>query len=98
MSFMQRQITENRAWYAVETNQGTCFVAVEDVGKVSDADELRDYVEGVPESFTIVEGFGARLSAPGYMDCTEWTVFDSPEQALEYLDEYYPEDEDEVSR
>lgn len=31
------------------------------------------------------QGFGARLSAPGYMDCTPWTVFDTEKEAREYL-------------
>jgi hypothetical protein len=42
-------------------------------------------------------GYGARLSAPGYLDCTEWSVFDTEQEAREYLDELteYDEDEDE---
>lgn len=38
-------------------------------------------------SFEVKRGFGARLSAPGYLDSTEWTVFGTVEQALEYLEE-----------
>ena len=38
---------------------------------------------------------GARLSAPGYLDCTEWSVFDTEQEAEEYLDENYPEDEED---
>jgi hypothetical protein len=34
-------------------------------------------------------GYGARLSAPGYMDCTDWVVFDTFEEADEYLAEMY---------
>ena len=30
-------------------------------------------------------GFGARMSAPGYMDATSWTVFDTEAEAKEYL-------------
>jgi hypothetical protein len=57
---------------------------------------LADYTEN-KESWNIelIEGFGARLSANGYMDCTEWAVFDTAEEAQAYLDEYYPEDEDD---
>jgi hypothetical protein len=92
---MQRQITRKLEWYVIETNQGTWFVPKDDIGEVTELADLKDYVEGTPESFTTREGYGARLSAPGYLDCTEWSVFDTPEQAEEYLDEYYPEDEEE---
>ena len=34
-------------------------------------------------------GYGARLSAPGYLDCTEWTVFDSHAEAESHLEEMY---------
>lgn len=33
------------------------------------------------------------MSAPGYLDCTEWCVFDSVKEAREYLKEYYGDDE-----
>jgi hypothetical protein len=58
-------------------------------------DKIRDYVEDTPKSWENIKGYGARLSAPGYLDCTEWTVFDTAEEAEKYLEEFYPEDEDE---
>jgi viroplasmin and RNaseH domain-containing protein len=58
-------------------------------------DNIRDYVEDTPESWENIKGYGARLSAPGYLDCTEWSVFDTAEEAKAYLDENYPEEEDE---
>lgn len=45
-------------------------------------------------SVMVVNGHGCRLSAPGYMDCTEWAVFDTEKQCIDYFDEYYPEDEE----
>ena len=56
---------------------------------------LGDYYEGSIQSVTVRQGFGARLSAPGYLDCTEWAVFDTAEEAEDYLKETYPEDEDD---
>lgn len=41
------------------------------------------------ETVRLFKGYGARLSAPGYMDCTDWCVFDSHEAAVEYLEETY---------
>lgn len=88
MSFMQQQITNKLKWWELETTHGTFFVPYED----ADEDHLQDYCEGTIESVSVREGYGARLSAPGYLDCTDWSVFDTPEQAQAYLDEYYPED------
>jgi hypothetical protein len=47
------------------------------------------------QSVRLISGFGARLSAPGYMDCTEWSVFATEEEAREYLVEVYGDDEED---
>ena len=57
--------------------------------------KIQPYVEGTPQSWENIKGYGARLSAPGYLDCTEWTVFKSADDTQSYLDEYYPSDNDE---
>jgi hypothetical protein len=57
---------------------------------------VRDYYPGDPqdvESIAVSEGWGARWSSPGYMDCTEWSVFDSEKEAQEYLSEDDQDDE-----
>ena len=54
--------------------------------------KIQPYVGGEPESWEHIKGYGARLSAPGYLDCTEWAVFDSEDEARQYLEEL---DEDE---
>lgn len=40
-------------------------------------------------SYTVesVQGYGARWSAPGYMDCTDWTVYKTEQEAHEALEE-----------
>jgi hypothetical protein len=61
-------------------------------------DALDAYVEGGGESVRSVSvrgGWGARLSAPGYLDCTEWSVFDTEEEARESVAEMYGEDEED---
>ena len=108
MPFMQHQITDKQEWYQVETTYGTEWIPKDIVGNYPDADresvkeevyplafnEIQQYCEGTVREWETVKGYGARLSAPCYMDCTEWSVFDTVEEAQEYLDEYYPEDED----
>jgi hypothetical protein len=104
-SFMRHQITNNVRWLKIETMEGsTEFVSVYDTGldipngnnfdSPDVAKTIEQYTEGKPESWENIKGHGARLSAPGYLDCTEWTVFNSIEKATAYLDEYYPEDDE----
>lgn len=62
-------------------------------------EELLQYTEAYkPEQIYNVEltdGFGARLSAPGYMDCTEWAVFSTEDEAEAYLEEMYGDDNED---
>lgn len=96
MGFMQKQIVY-QSWYLVETTNGTeCMPS--DLCD-SDLESVADYCEGTPQSVEEVTGFGARLSAPGYMDCTEWTIFGTlacAEEYLESLDECEDEDEEQA--
>ena len=106
MGFMQKQVTGLEDWAEVETNCGTEFVPIEQLGiKLTDNLDaeslerariaLRDYVEGSKIlDYQIVKGYGARLSAPGYMDCTEWTVFDTELEAYDYLEQTYGDDDE----
>ncbi len=91
MSFMQRQITPQQPWWEVETTSGTFFVDKSLCGIRG----VNDYVEGKVLSVSHTVGYGARLSAPGYMDCTEWCVFSTPEEAKNYLDEMYDNADEE---
>ena len=50
---------------------------------------LRDYCENHEYwSLKLITGWGARLSAPGYLDATEWTVYETREEAEESFNEY----------
>jgi hypothetical protein len=55
--------------------------------------KIQQYTEGTPQEWENIKGFGARLSAPGYLDCTEWSVYGTEQEAREALEEMYPEDE-----
>jgi hypothetical protein len=57
--------------------------------------KISPYCDGEPQTWENIKGYGARLSAPGYLDCTEWSVFETEEEAREYLEEMYPEDEED---
>ncbi|GAG02577.1 unnamed protein product [marine sediment metagenome] len=43
--------------------------------------EARDSYMGEIWECETVEGIGARLSAPGFLDCTSWTVYPTMEHA-----------------
>lgn len=54
--------------------------------------------DGEPEHLDIEIKYGwcARLSAPGYMDCSEWSgPYRSEGEALAALESMYPEDEED---
>lgn len=110
MAFMQQQITDKRIWIEIGGNNGLTFVPMDVLTKDEfnlvtlttsnvSMHELNNvfgkYYEGTVRRINLKVGFGVRLSAPGYMDCTDWCVFDTVEEAQAYLDETYPEDEDE---
>lgn len=86
MSHMEKQIEYGR-WIEVETLSGTFFLDFEPVGS-----ELLQFLdvtnEDLIESIQTIRGWGARFSAPGYMDCTEWVVFATKKEAEDYLDEF----------
>jgi len=106
-SFMQRQITRKDKWLRVETTQGTEFLPSELVSNVSNCDAdnvenmplwfnaIQQYTEGEPQEWEWIEGYGARLSAPGYLDCTEWAVFDTVAEAEAYLADMYGDDDED---
>jgi hypothetical protein len=97
---MEPEIIEGK-WYVVETTIGTEYIPHDVVGDIElhqnsepmfiaeTAPKLRDYCEGDPQEAELINGFGARLSMPGYMDCTDWIVCDSLDEAKHELSQAY---------
>lgn len=51
-------------------------------------DHVSDYCEGTRiESIEVCQGYFARLSAPGYLDCTEWCCYSTIREARDALKE-----------
>lgn len=95
MAFMQPFI-ERGDFYEVETDYGTFVVPADLVGSRPRKSDFALYVEGTPESFELRRNvYAAYLSAPGYMDRTDYTLFDSKQEAEDYLHDEYPEAFDE---
>ena len=98
MGFMQKQI-ERGTWVVIDTAEGTVVIPADLCGPNPGAEEVLQYTEvfNANQIYSVktVEGVGARLSAPGYMDCTPWAFYDTEEEALADLEDMYGEDEDE---
>jgi len=103
---MEPQV-EYGTWVVVDGPMGTEVIPQDVCGEIPTSqdrcpipDALRDYCEN-REAYSIGTrtGWGARYSAPGYLDCTEWTLFDTEEEAKAYLqddmDECEHDDEEE---
>ena len=102
MSFM-KPVIEYSEYFEVETKCGTEIVPADLGGDVEivRAGSLQSYCEGEildPDAqLTAEAGWLARLSAPGYMDCTSWSAHDSEEEAKRYLEEAFDVELDEPS-
>ena len=84
-TFMEPQVTHKMNWWEIESDFSTMTLPYEcrlSNREMPDGRWFADYLTG----------YGARLSAPGYMDCTDWTVFDTEQEAIDYLAETYLEE------
>lgn len=94
-------------WYVIEGEAGTVLLPIEVHGHelplsmdspefVADhaLHELQPYYDGaVIAHARTVKGWGARLSAPGYLDCTPWMgVYATESEALAELEAVYGDD------
>ena len=99
MAFMV-PVYEESDWFVVETTAGGEVVPADLVGDNPTAERLAQYVEGEVESWERRHAVGARLSASGYMDATDWTLHETIEEARQYIEDTYevdPETGDELA-
>ena len=107
MNFMQSDIRLDD-WWEIDGRDGITFVQFDtyklDVpfnvvfteGEIFNEllGGLTDYYEGDGvTSFEKRFGYGARLSAPGYLDCTSWSLHKTRAEAEEFLNDMYGEEE-----
>lgn len=94
MAHMQ-PVAEYLVMYHVETNHGTELVPEDVCGDTirlkQGLDSLLRFVVGTAiTDATRREGWYGRLSAPGYLDCTEWDgPYDTADEALCAVKEAY---------
>jgi len=109
--FMRPEFWRDDVW-VVETSIGTEYVPASVLNRpglhvhntgITGAD-LAPYVEGTvqtdsndnPIAELKIGTWCARLSAPGYLDATDLAIFDTEDQAREYIAETYGDDLDEI--
>ncbi len=100
MSFMERELT-GKELFAV-CNDGEFFIPIEQLGITLPDENTPDYLEnckkllgdflpcGEVYSISVIKGYGARLSAPGFLDCTEWAVFTNKREAQKHFADIDP--------
>ncbi len=94
MPFMQMQVVKD-SFFRVETTQGAEIVPSHVCGRTMSVDVsyFALYLEGDPveDDATIEceEGFVARMSVPGYLDCTAWSAHKSEADAVAFLESMY---------
>jgi len=89
MTFMERQIVFGH-WWQVETADGSTEYVRADILDRSDV-ETGDFTNSDPITIEKVKGWGCRLSAPGYLDRTDWMVFDDRLTAIDALTDAFGE-------
>jgi hypothetical protein len=92
MAFMEPEVLDKQEWVEIETNNGTSWVPIDVLSasevqsaRRGDYEPLLKYTEGTKvysDQSRIRKGYGVRLSAPGYMDATEWEIYGSKKEAL----------------
>ena len=89
--FMSPDLTGKMDWHEIDGHDGTIYYPA-DYFSLYEA-EVAYGEDGILESRT-VSGYGARLSAAGYMDCTDWIVCDDPIESLLILSQMFGDDDE----
>ena len=103
--FMRPRFTNEIEWLEIDGTEGIAFIPSDIISSVdwatltdedSDEETLRRIAQGWYNGkvwgVSTTKGFGARLSAPGYMDATDWTVFPTLDEAKSHLVDMYGND------
>lgn len=101
--FMEPDIDGPVEYWEVSADHGSTYIVPCSVGGDATTDNLQEYVEARidtdADGHPIAErkiGYLARLSAPGYLDSTEWSAFETRAEAEEYIAETYDDGEEET--
>jgi hypothetical protein len=96
MAFMVPEY-DHGTFYEVEDRRGEGYLVPGDlVGKKPSVRDFADYIEsGEPRAFEKVRGWFVRLSAPGYLDATDWSgPFKTEAEARKHVEDFWEVDPD----
>lgn len=83
---MTAELTSKLDWFAIDGDNGITYLPADllpssaiDAMNNGDYTMFRPYYYDGQEihSVTILQGYGVRSTMPGYLDCTDWTVYSS---------------------
>ena len=86
--FMVPELTGYIDWWYIATENGDFYIPVEGALDRSCLPDSWEMIE-------CVQGYGMRLTAPGYLDCTDWTVCEDELDLIEDMARVCLEDCDE---
>ena len=90
---MKPEITEKECWWVIYGEEGTYYYPMCQFTKKAAEDDYPNF-----DSLDSCTGYGSRLSMPGFLDCTQWAVFDTAAEAAEdLLNQYYDRPDDEMT-
>lgn len=99
MSFMEPEVIQGSG-YIVETTEGSSFVVPDVV--LEGEPTARRLMQYAPEnvgqrydSHEEAKGFFVRMSAPGYLDATDWEFFSTQEEVDAWIEEQEEGDDDD---
>ncbi len=86
MAHMRPEVSKGEG-YRIETDNGTFFIPMDVAGEldIEDLAAFADYAEGEIDEVFKENGFFCRLSASGYLDCTDWTYCNDIYEARDYF-------------
>lgn len=86
--FMKPEVVRGEYW-SVEGRMCNEWLPVEVTDRKGLANFCENKIDDKNTRVSKIKGYGARLSASGYLDCTEWSVFKTKREAIEHLLEIY---------
>jgi hypothetical protein len=90
MAFMLPEYTEDKLWWNIDGTSGVLLLPQDEF---TCDQALVEYI-GEPWEIEELAGVGVRLSAPGFLDCTDWDVFNTLEKARKFVQEHWECDPD----
>ncbi len=104
-AFMTPELIPSQKWVQADGRGGTVIVPMDcweagrnDDGEPDNSEDVSDesqFLKAGEYDVEIFEAYGARLSASGYLDCTDWVTDADPVKAAQSLADMFGEPQEE---